>query len=99
MTDLNRRKITQYIGLGTVFSVPLAAVTSVLSRTASAALVDPSSAPAQALQYTATSTTDGAACGLCALYQGAEAEQGPCPLFTGQEVSAAGWCSAFVLKP
>jgi hypothetical protein len=41
---------------------------------------------------------DGQACSNCSLYQGAGAEQGPCPLFPGKNVAAKAWCSAYVKK-
>lgn len=61
-------------------------------------LVDESSPQAQALKYVAASATDGQTCGNCALYQGADADVGPCALFPGSGVAKAGWCSAWVKK-
>jgi High potential iron-sulfur protein len=40
----------------------------------------------------------GQNCAGCALYQGAAAAAGGCPLFAGKQVSAKGWCSAFAKK-
>lgn len=41
----------------------------------------------------------GSACSNCALYQGAiGSEAGPCPLFAGKQVAAAGWCASWVKK-
>ena len=40
----------------------------------------------------------GQNCASCALYQGAAAPSGGCPLFAGKQVSAQGWCSAFAKK-
>lgn len=37
-------------------------------------------------------------CSSCALYQGKSGDAGPCPLFPGKQVSAKGWCSAWVKK-
>lgn len=38
-------------------------------------------------------------CASCALYQGATGSQaGGCPLFAGQWVAAAGWCTAWARK-
>jgi len=99
VTDTNRRTITKMLGLGTVCSVPLATVSSLLPNVSSAAaLVDPASEKAKGLQYTGSSETDGSSCSVCALFQGGEAETGPCPLFAGEEVKATGLCSAFVPK-
>ena len=41
----------------------------------------------------------GQHCANCALYQGKPGDKaGPCPLFAGRQVAAAGWCSAWVKK-
>ncbi len=99
MTNKRRRAVTKLLGLGAFYAIPLATVTTLLPRKSMAVtLVDPSSAEAQALQYTDSSTKENAACHLCAFYQGGQAEYGPCPLFPGKEVKATGWCLAFVSK-
>jgi len=99
MTDTKRRTVTKLLGLGTVYFVPFATVASLLPKASLAAtIVDPASENAQALNYTDTSETEGAACRVCALYQSDQAETGSCPLFPEQEVKATGLCSAFVLK-
>ncbi|MDP2015908.1 high-potential iron-sulfur protein [Hydrogenophaga sp.] len=42
---------------------------------------------------------EGSACSNCTLYQGAiGSEAGPCPLFPGKQVAAAGWCASYVKK-
>ena len=41
----------------------------------------------------------GEACANCTLYQAKPTDPwGPCPIFAGKEVSAKGWCSAYVKK-
>ena len=40
----------------------------------------------------------GQNCGNCSLYQGKGGASGPCPIFAGKDVAAAGWCSAYVKK-
>jgi hypothetical protein len=41
----------------------------------------------------------GQSCAGCQLYQGKPSDgAGPCPLFGTKEVSAKGWCSAYVKK-
>lgn len=40
----------------------------------------------------------GQNCGNCSLYQGKAGASGPCPIFAGKDVAAAGWCSAYVKK-
>jgi anaerobic selenocysteine-containing dehydrogenase len=37
-------------------------------------------------------------CGNCQLYQGGSAASGPCLIFSGKAVEAAGWCSAYTKK-
>ncbi|MDP5071964.1 MAG: high-potential iron-sulfur protein [Congregibacter sp.] len=37
----------------------------------------------------------GQQCSNCVLYQGGDNEWGGCPLFTGTQVKATGWCSAY----
>ena len=37
-------------------------------------------------------------CDNCQLYQGGDAEWGPCSIFPGRAVAAKGWCNAWVLK-
>jgi hypothetical protein len=41
----------------------------------------------------------GQSCANCGMYQGAKgAETGGCPIFTGKQVSAKAWCSAWMKK-
>ena len=88
--------------------------TATLWRTASAAApapmltsTDPS---AQALHYTPDAAkvdpkanptfVAGSHCALCAQFQGKPGDkQGPCVLFPGKQVSAAGWCLGYAKKP
>lgn len=37
-------------------------------------------------------------CHNCQLYQGGDAEWGPCSIFPGKAVAAKGWCNAWVAK-
>ena len=56
---------------------------------------------AQAVKYVedvrqASGATPGSNCANCGLYQGAEGSaQGPCQLFPGKLVKAAGWCTGW----
>lgn len=70
---------------------------------------DTSSPQAVALGYVEDATTTdtakfaryeaGQTCANCQLYMGAEgSEWGPCPLFAGHSVAAAGWCNSWVKK-
>ncbi|HUO20511.1 MAG TPA: high-potential iron-sulfur protein [Steroidobacteraceae bacterium] len=64
-------------------------------------LLDPGSAQARALKYVedaakASGAAAGSRCATCALYQGPYGStQGPCQLFPGKAVKAAGWCSSW----
>ena len=40
----------------------------------------------------------GQQCSNCVLFQGGDAEWGGCPLFTGMQVKATGWCSAYAAR-
>ena len=37
-------------------------------------------------------------CSNCNLYQGGDAEWGPCAIFPGRRVAGAGWCNAWIPK-
>jgi hypothetical protein len=99
MTDITRRKFVSLMGAGAAV-VPLSAlVASLPSHAQDAPAVDPASAQAQALQYVSESENPEQHCSNCTLYSGAaDADMGPCPLFPGSSVMAAGWCSAWVPK-
>jgi len=98
MKDMNRRKFNKLLG-ASVVGVPLSGLIAQLpSHADDLPMVDPEAANAVALQYTNASEKDGMVCGSCSLFQGGDAEKGPCPLFPGANVSALGWCSAYVPK-
>lgn len=72
-------------------------------------LVEETDAQATALGYVADAAkadkkkypkfVAGSNCASCQLYQGkAKEAAGPCPLFPNKQVSAKGWCSAWVKK-
>jgi hypothetical protein len=72
-------------------------------------MVDEKDAQAVALGYVDDATKvdatkfkaymPGSRCSGCALYQGKSGEaSGPCPLFPGKMVAAAGWCGSWVKK-
>lgn len=64
-----------------------------------AEMLSPDDPTAQALAYTDASTTEGQSCANCALYSGAaDAASGPCAIFPGKDVAAAGWCRSWNLK-
>jgi High potential iron-sulfur protein len=100
MPDLRspaRRRLLQRLALG----VPLAALGIEPRARAAAALLDAASPEAKAVKYVeaaaeASGATPGSSCANCALYQGAEgSKQGPCQIFPGKEVKAAGWCTSW----
>ncbi len=99
MTDIKRRKFVSMMGAGAAVIPVSALVASLPSHADDAPVVDPESAQAQALQYVSESEVADQNCANCTLYTGAEGEaKGPCPLFPGSAVMAAGWCSAYVPK-
>lgn len=94
-----RRRLLQLIA-----TVPLATLVAgrgARAQGASAPLLDESSAQAKAVKYVedarkAQGAAAGSNCANCALYQGTSAStRGPCQLFPGKEVKAAGWCSSW----
>src|SRR5665213_389568 len=64
-------------------------------------LVNPNDAAAKAVHYVedanrAKGAGAGSKCANCALYIGsASSTQGPCQIFPGKQVKAAGWCSSW----
>jgi hypothetical protein len=78
-------------------AIPVVAVVG-YTAIASAAPVTSDDPVAKAMEYTATSTKAGQSCSGCNLYQGGSEAMGPCPIFPGKEVAAAGWCKSWVAK-
>ena len=63
------------------------------------AMLDPSDPQAQGLGYVAKSPNAGQTCANCGQYKGAAgASKGPCQIFPGKDVAAAGYCKAWVKK-
>jgi len=100
LRSLARRRLLQRLAL----AVPLAALAAApraRGAGAQAPLLDAASSEAQAVKYVedaskASGATAGSSCANCALYQGAAgSKQGPCQIFPGKEVRAAGWCSSW----
>jgi hypothetical protein len=94
-TSLSRRRLLQRVAIGLTVAAGAA-------RTAFAAPLLPVTAPeARAVKYAEDArqvkeAQPGSNCGNCALYQGANGSvQGPCQLFPGKDVKAAGWCSSW----
>jgi hypothetical protein len=101
--SLSRRSLFKRLVLGASL-VPLAAVLPRRGQAAPAMLLSPGSPEAKAVQYTEDAKTahtahPGSTCANCALYQGADGStQGPCQIFPGKEVKAAGWCSSWAAQ-
>ena len=83
----------------------LAAATLAPSVSAQTPMVSEEEPTAKALHYVADATKSTvrtaktAICANCLHYKGAEgAAEGPCALFPGKNVAAAGWCSGWVKK-
>lgn len=93
-TVLSRRHLLQTLTLG----MPLL---TVAARAADAPLLDPQDKDAKAVKYVEDATKAQRAiadstCANCAVYQGkAGAPSGPCQIFPGKQVKAAGWCSSW----
>lgn len=90
--DKKRRAILK--GLA---SIPVLAITG-YHASSHAAMLSADDPTAKALGYTAKSTVEGQTCANCNLYQGGSAASGPCPIFPGKDVAAAGWCKSWVAK-
>lgn len=86
-----------------------AACASLVTRAQAQALLDEKDPQAVALGYVADAKrvdvkkfpkfVAGQNCANCALFQGTAADKaGGCPLFGTRQVTAAGWCNAWVKK-
>ena len=99
--SLPRRRLLQRLALG-VSVAPLAAGGLRDTFAATTPLLLVNAPEAKAVKYVedakdAQGATPGSNCANCGLYQGPSgATQGPCQLFPGKEVKAAGWCSSWV---
>jgi len=98
--SLSRRRLLRRLALGASVA-PLAAGAWRTTRAASAPLLSVDAPEAKAVKYVenasdAPGATPGNNCANCGLYQGPNgSSQGPCQLFPGKEVKAAGWCSSW----
>ncbi len=84
--------------------LPLAAAATRAAHASDAALLAANSPEAKAVRYTedaksAKGAAPGNTCANCALYQGTNgSSQGPCQIFPGKQVKAAGWCSSWAAQ-
>lgn len=98
--DPSRRRLLQKLALG-VPLIPLAAQQLRAAPAAAEPLLSPDAKEATAVKYVedaskAKGALPGATCASCAVYQGhTGAPSGPCQIFPGKQVKAAGWCSSW----
>ena len=94
---VSRRRLLQQL----LVAVPLTGVIARAARADGEPLVAADSPEAKALGYVEDAKASkealgGNHCGDCALFQGASgAAQGPCQIFPGKQVKAAGWCRSW----
>jgi hypothetical protein len=97
---LSRRSLLQKLTLG-VPLLPIAVSHLSTALAADAPLLSPDAKEAKAVKYVedaskAVGAIPGSTCANCAVYQGHSGlPQGPCQIFPGKEVKAAGWCSSW----
>ena len=97
--SLSRRRLLQNLTIG-VPLLPLAAALDT-ARAADLPLISPDAKEATAVKYVedaskAKEAVPGRTCANCGLYQGKSgAVSGPCQIFAGKAVKAAGWCSSW----
>ena len=94
----NNNQVSRRAALKSLAAIPVVAVTAYAGGL-SAEMVSPEDKTAKALAYTEQSPEEGKNCANCNLYQGGDAASGPCLLFPGKDVAAAGWCKSWVAKP
>jgi hypothetical protein len=98
--NLSRRNLLKKWLLGAAVA-PLVTAGLSTSYAADVPLLSADDATAKTLKYTddaskAKGVPADNKCGNCALYQGSYgSSQGPCQIFPGKQVKAAGWCSSW----
>jgi high potential iron-sulfur protein len=101
--SLTRRTLLRRLALGVTLA-PIAAASLRQARAADAAsppLLSVDAAEAKAVKYVENAAQEkdrvpDSSCANCGLYQGQSGSaQGPCQLFPGKTVKAAGWCSSW----
>jgi len=102
--SVSRRRLLQRLALGASVAAPLTVGAWRRSYAAPAPLLSVDAPEAKAVKYVenasdAQGATPGSRCANCGLYQGPDgSSQGPCQLFPGKEVKAAGWCSSWAAQ-
>ena len=101
--DVARRRLLRQVTIG-VALLPVAALPVEVAVAADLPLVTADDPTAKALKYVsdaskAPAAKPGSKCANCTLYKGtAGSAQGPCLVFPGKAVNAAGWCSSWTAK-
>jgi High potential iron-sulfur protein len=96
----SRRRFVTKLLVGATLT-PLAAGRLTVSRAVDLPLLNADDPEARKVKYTEDAATEKSAgkdnnCGNCALYEGTyKSTQGPCQIFPGKHVKAAGWCSSW----
>ena len=100
----SRRQLLKNMTLG-VALIPLAGLGTRTAFAAEAPLVTEDDPTAKALKYVSDAgkatggAKPGSKCANCTFYQGAAGSpQGPCQIFPGKTVKAAGWCLSWAAK-
>lgn len=100
VANTTRRSFLKTFAIGLTL-IPLLDVSAGRSWAADMPLVTADDPTAKTLKYVddahhAKGAKPGSKCANCALYQGeVGSTQGPCPLFAGKQVKAAGWCASW----
>jgi hypothetical protein len=98
--DFSRRLLLRRIALAASLAC-VATSRSEHAHAADAPLIAEDDPAAKAVKYVADASKakgapPGNTCGNCALYQGKYAsKEGPCQIFPGKNVTAAGWCASW----
>lgn len=93
--------LTPIVGLSAGVSRAAQTGTAPQKGTVDLPLLSPDDPAAQKVKYTEDASKSQAAskdnkCGNCALYEGTyNSTRGPCQIFPGKHVKAAGWCSSW----
>lgn len=99
-TLIGRRELLRNIAIAVALT-PLAVPKLTAAAAAANPRLNPAEPAAKAVKYVedakhAQGATAGSRCSNCALYEGASGStQGPCQIFPGKDVMAAGWCSSW----
>jgi High potential iron-sulfur protein len=96
MTKNITRRALVIRGLIVGMIIPVQTISVVRAESPS---LDPNDPTAKALGYITQSTKSGEKCSNCSQFQGnAGSAQGPCTIFPGKTVAAAGWCMTWAKK-